>query len=65
MGLEGRVARRLLVGGGELVERRDERLGDEPASVRAEACLDAHPVILLVAAPPSACTTAAKKSRSL
>ena len=36
LGLERRVVPGLLVGRGELVQRGDQRLGHEPAAVRAE-----------------------------
>jgi len=42
LGLEGRVLARLLPCDRELVERRDERLGDVSAAVSAEAGLDGH-----------------------
>ena len=45
LGLEGRVGARLLVGRRELVQRRDERLGDEAPAVRAEAGLDGHETV--------------------
>ena len=47
LGLEALVLTRLGPGGAELVERRDQGLGDEPAAVGAEALLDcgAHGVV--------------------
>ena len=47
LGLEGRIRARLLVGRRQLVERRDQRLGDVAPAVRAESGLDGH-----VTAPP-------------
>ena len=73
LGLEGRVARRILIRQRQLVEGRDERLGDEPPAVRAVPRLDAHPVVLLglgggatsaVRPPPLLCRHVPRRRRS-
>ena len=60
LGLKGRVRARLLIGAGELVQRRDQRLGHVAAAVGAEPGLHGHGEVPPVWSAPATAPTNAR-----